>query len=155
MLTQVLTLNMPLKKLYTQLNVFILMDFYSISIFIKVLSLIEIQEQKHVPTVLTHAHLRCGLFSQTYSGLFCVVVNPYKMLPIYSEKIIDMYKGKKRHEVPPHIYSIADNAYRNMMQGRMSPPLCDIYLTNIISGGLFFVQLSCYPSGSVVMQPHN
>uniref|UniRef100_G3Q639 Myosin heavy chain 11 n=1 Tax=Gasterosteus aculeatus aculeatus TaxID=481459 RepID=G3Q639_GASAC len=54
----------------------------------------------------------------TYSGLFCVVVNPYKMLPIYSEKIIDMYKGKKRHEVPPHIYSIADNAYRNMMQDR-------------------------------------
>uniref|UniRef100_A0A7N6A4M3 Myosin, heavy chain 11b, smooth muscle n=1 Tax=Anabas testudineus TaxID=64144 RepID=A0A7N6A4M3_ANATE len=53
----------------------------------------------------------------TYSGLFCVVVNPYKMLPIYSEKIIDMYKGKKRHEVPPHIYSITDNAYRNMMQG--------------------------------------
>ncbi|KAI4832052.1 hypothetical protein KUCAC02_015036 [Chaenocephalus aceratus] len=54
----------------------------------------------------------------TYSGLFCVVVNPYKMLPIYSEKIIDMYKGKKRHEVPPHIYAIADNAYRNMMQDR-------------------------------------
>uniref|UniRef100_A0A8B9LX90 Myosin-11-like n=1 Tax=Astyanax mexicanus TaxID=7994 RepID=A0A8B9LX90_ASTMX len=54
----------------------------------------------------------------TYSGLFCVVVNPYKMLPIYSEKIIDMYKGKKRHEVPPHIYSITDNAYRNMMQDR-------------------------------------
>uniref|UniRef100_A0AAR2KX92 Myosin, heavy chain 11a, smooth muscle n=1 Tax=Pygocentrus nattereri TaxID=42514 RepID=A0AAR2KX92_PYGNA len=53
----------------------------------------------------------------TYSGLFCVVVNPYKMLPIYSEKIIDMYKGKKRHEVPPHIYSITDNAYRSMMQG--------------------------------------
>uniref|UniRef100_A0AAX7TM00 Myosin, heavy chain 11b, smooth muscle n=1 Tax=Astatotilapia calliptera TaxID=8154 RepID=A0AAX7TM00_ASTCA len=52
----------------------------------------------------------------TYSGLFCVVVNPYKMLPIYSEKIIEMYKGKKRHEVPPHIYSITDNAYRNMMQ---------------------------------------
>ncbi|XP_048869355.1 myosin-11a isoform X1 [Brienomyrus brachyistius] len=54
----------------------------------------------------------------TYSGLFCVVVNPYKMLPIYSEKIIEIYKGKKRHEVPPHIYSITDNAYRNMMQDR-------------------------------------
>ncbi|RXN01991.1 Myosin-11, partial [Acipenser ruthenus] len=55
---------------------------------------------------------------ETYSGLFCVVVNPYKMLPIYSEKIIEMYKGKKRHEIPPHIYSIADNAYRNMLQGK-------------------------------------
>ncbi|XP_037544381.1 myosin-11-like isoform X3 [Nematolebias whitei] len=54
----------------------------------------------------------------TYSGLFCVVVNPYKMLPIYSEKIVEMYKGKKRHEVPPHIYSITDNAYRNMLQDR-------------------------------------
>ncbi|XP_061906286.1 myosin-11-like isoform X2 [Entelurus aequoreus] len=54
----------------------------------------------------------------TYSGLFCVVVNPYKMLPIYSEKIVEMYKGRKRHEVPPHIYSITDNAYRNMMQDR-------------------------------------
>ncbi|XP_044158662.1 myosin-11 isoform X3 [Bufo gargarizans] len=54
----------------------------------------------------------------TYSGLFCVVVNPYKALPIYSEKIIDMYKGKKRHEMPPHIYAIADNAYRSMLQDR-------------------------------------
>ncbi len=61
------------------------------------------------------------IFLQTYSGLFCVVVNPYKMLPIYSEKIIEMYKGKKRHEVPPHIYSISDNAYRNMMQGEAWP----------------------------------
>uniref|UniRef100_A0A3B5LYJ1 Myosin heavy chain 11 n=1 Tax=Xiphophorus couchianus TaxID=32473 RepID=A0A3B5LYJ1_9TELE len=65
----------------------------------------------------------------TYSGLFCVVVNPYKMLPIYSEKIIDMYKGKKRHEVPPHIYSIADNAYRNMMQGRISPAVGSLSVT--------------------------
>ncbi|XP_029431983.1 myosin-11 isoform X2 [Rhinatrema bivittatum] len=54
----------------------------------------------------------------TYSGLFCVVVNPYKMLPIYSEKIVDMYKGKKRHEMPPHIYAIADTAYRSMLQDR-------------------------------------
>ncbi|XP_076121630.1 myosin-9-like isoform X1 [Alosa pseudoharengus] len=54
----------------------------------------------------------------TYSGLFCVVINPYKNLPIYSEEIIEMYKGKKRHEMPPHIYAITDTAYRSMMQDR-------------------------------------
>ncbi|CAK6443878.1 unnamed protein product [Pipistrellus nathusii] len=54
----------------------------------------------------------------TYSGLFCVVINPYKNLPIYSEEIVDMYKGKKRHEMPPHIYAITDSAYRSMMQDR-------------------------------------
>uniref|UniRef100_A0A668A0N4 Myosin-9 n=1 Tax=Myripristis murdjan TaxID=586833 RepID=A0A668A0N4_9TELE len=54
----------------------------------------------------------------TYSGLFCVVINPYKNLPIYSEEIIEMYKGKKRHEMPPHIYAITDTSYRSMMQDR-------------------------------------
>uniref|UniRef100_A0A4W4GYQ1 Myosin-9 n=1 Tax=Electrophorus electricus TaxID=8005 RepID=A0A4W4GYQ1_ELEEL len=54
----------------------------------------------------------------TYSGLFCVVINPYKHLPIYSEEIVEMYKGKKRHEMPPHIYAITDTAYRSMMQDR-------------------------------------
>ncbi|CAL8270831.1 unnamed protein product [Lota lota] len=54
----------------------------------------------------------------TYSGLFCVVINPYKNLPIYSEEIVDMYKGKKRHEMPPHIYAITDTSYRSMMQDR-------------------------------------
>ncbi|KAL2100734.1 hypothetical protein ACEWY4_002495 [Coilia grayii] len=51
----------------------------------------------------------------TYSGLFCVTVNPYKWLPIYGAKVANMYKGKKRNEVPPHLFSISDNAYHDMM----------------------------------------
>lgn len=56
---------------------------------------------------------------QTYSGLFCVTVNPYKWLPIYGAKVAQMYKGKKRSEVPPHLFSISDNAYHDMMMGRL------------------------------------
>lgn len=69
--------------------------------------------------------------SQTYSGLFCVVINPYKNLPIYSEEIVDMYKGKKRHEMPPHIYAITDTAYRSMMQGKRRSLFYHIVVSNL------------------------
>jgi hypothetical protein len=51
-----------------------------------------------------------------------VVVNPYKRLPIYTEKIMERYKGIKRHEVPPHVFAITDTAYRSMLQGECASP---------------------------------
>ncbi|KAF3696369.1 Myosin-7 Myosin heavy chain 7 Myosin heavy chain slow isoform [Channa argus] len=55
----------------------------------------------------------------TYSGLFCVTVNPYKWLPVYSAQVVAAYKGRRRSETPPHIYAIADNAYVEMLQMRI------------------------------------
>ena len=52
---------------------------------------------------------------QTYSGLFCVVVNPYKRFPIYTPTVVKLYLGKRRNEVPPHLFAIADGAYRAML----------------------------------------
>ncbi|XP_033998754.1 myosin heavy chain, fast skeletal muscle-like [Trematomus bernacchii] len=54
----------------------------------------------------------------TYSGLFCVTVNPYKWLPVYDPKVVSAYRGKKRMEAPPHIFSVSDNAYQNMLTDR-------------------------------------
>uniref|UniRef100_A0A803JQ12 Myosin motor domain-containing protein n=1 Tax=Xenopus tropicalis TaxID=8364 RepID=A0A803JQ12_XENTR len=54
----------------------------------------------------------------TYSGLFCVTVNPYKWLPVYNPEVVAGYRGKKRVEAPPHIFSISDNAYQAMLTDR-------------------------------------
>ncbi|XP_077458603.1 myosin heavy chain, fast skeletal muscle [Stigmatopora argus] len=54
----------------------------------------------------------------TYSGLFCVTVNPYKWLPVYDTVVVSGYRGKKRIEAPPHIFSISDNAYQFMLQDK-------------------------------------
>merc|ERR1712203_473188 len=51
----------------------------------------------------------------TYSGLFCIVVNPYKRYPIYTGTVVKMYLGKRRNEVPPHLWVITETAYRNML----------------------------------------
>merc|ERR1719204_2222848 len=54
----------------------------------------------------------------TYSGLFCVTVNPYKWLPVYDNHVVGCYKGKRKSEMPPHIFSISDNAYNDMLRER-------------------------------------
>jgi myosin heavy chain 6/7 len=52
----------------------------------------------------------------TYSGLFVVVVNPYKRYPLYTHRCSKIYLGKRRNEVPPHLWAIAEGAYRGMLQ---------------------------------------
>ncbi|XP_062387004.1 myosin heavy chain, fast skeletal muscle-like [Sardina pilchardus] len=71
------------------------------------------------PSVLTNLRERYAAWMiYTYSGLFCVTVNPYKFLPVYSAEVVSAYRGKKRMEAPPHIFSVSDNAYQNMLTDR-------------------------------------
>ncbi|XP_042549014.1 myosin-2 isoform X2 [Dipodomys spectabilis] len=73
----------------------------------------------HEPAVLYNLKERYAAWMiYTYSGLFCVTVNPYKWLPVYNPEVVGAYRGKKRQEAPPHIFSISDNAYQFMLTDR-------------------------------------
>uniref|UniRef100_R7VQM8 Myosin heavy chain, skeletal muscle, adult n=1 Tax=Columba livia TaxID=8932 RepID=R7VQM8_COLLI len=73
----------------------------------------------HEPAVLYNLKERYAAWMiYTYSGLFCVTVNPYKWLPVYNPEVVLAYRGKKRSEAPPHIFSISDNAYQFMLTDR-------------------------------------
>merc|ERR1712126_448656 len=54
----------------------------------------------------------------TFSGLFVVVVNPYKRYPLYTHRVCKIYLGKRRNEAPPHLWAIAEGAYRNMLSSK-------------------------------------
>ncbi|KTF75500.1 hypothetical protein cypCar_00016302 [Cyprinus carpio] len=54
-------------------------------------------------------------FIFTYIGPVLISVNPFKQLPYFTDREIELYQGAAQYENPPHIYALADNMYRNMM----------------------------------------
>lgn len=43
-----------------------------------------------------------------------MAVNPYKQLPIYGDAIIHAYSGQNMGDMDPHIFAVAEEAYKQM-----------------------------------------
>ncbi|XP_034286415.1 unconventional myosin-Ig isoform X2 [Pantherophis guttatus] len=55
----------------------------------------------------------------TYIGEVVVSVNPYKPLSLYGKDAIEHYRGRELYERPPHLYAVADAAYKAMKRRAM------------------------------------
>lgn len=57
-------------------------------------------------------------FIYTYSGIVLIAVNPFFSLNLYSPEIIQAYAGRKKGELEPHLFAVAEDAYRCMISDR-------------------------------------
>nr|XP_036864293.1 unconventional myosin-XVIIIa isoform X16 [Manis javanica] len=54
----------------------------------------------------------------TYAGPSLLVLSPRGTPAVYSEKVMHMFKGCRREDMAPHIYAVAQAAYRAMLMSR-------------------------------------
>uniref|UniRef100_A0A673XKU7 Myosin XVIIIAa n=1 Tax=Salmo trutta TaxID=8032 RepID=A0A673XKU7_SALTR len=59
-----------------------------------------------------------GNLIHSHAGPNMVVINPISAPSMYSEKVMHMFKGCRREDTAPHIYGVAQSAYRNLLTTR-------------------------------------
>ncbi|ORX47762.1 hypothetical protein DM01DRAFT_1410135 [Hesseltinella vesiculosa] len=52
----------------------------------------------------------------TYSGIVLIAVNPFDRVALYDPDTVQQYSGKRRGELEPHLFAIAEDAYRCMIR---------------------------------------
>lgn len=50
----------------------------------------------------------------SFLGIILVAINPYETLPIYGADIINAYSGQNMGDMDPHIFAVAEEAYKQM-----------------------------------------
>jgi myosin heavy subunit len=81
----------------------------------------------HEPAILCCLEQRYGNSNiYTYTGPILIAVNPFKKVNLYSTQILESYYNigllksqgiESSGKLPPHVYAVADAAFRSMMNG--------------------------------------
>lgn len=80
------------------------------------------------------------------AGIVLVAINPYETLPIYGTDIINAYSGQNMGDMDPHIFAVAEEAYKQMAR-----LVCACYLSTFpVAQPLFFTVFRV--CGSVLSQ---
>ncbi|KAM4590088.1 unconventional myosin-XVIIIa isoform 5-T5 [Fundulus diaphanus] len=56
-----------------------------------------------------------GNLIHSFVGPNMLIINPLSTPSMYSEKVMHMFKGCRREDTAPHIYAVAQSAYRNLL----------------------------------------
>uniref|UniRef100_A0A8C4PXY3 Myosin IXB n=1 Tax=Eptatretus burgeri TaxID=7764 RepID=A0A8C4PXY3_EPTBU len=56
----------------------------------------------------------------TYIGAILIAMNPFKFLPIYNPKYVQLYDNHRLGTLQPHVFAVADAAYHNMLRRRIN-----------------------------------
>lgn len=51
-------------------------------------------------------------------GIVLVAINPYEQLHIYGEEVINAYSGQNMGDMDPHIFAVAEEAFKQMARSR-------------------------------------
>ncbi|XP_059183414.1 myosin-IIIa [Centropristis striata] len=77
------------------------------------LATLELLDENTVTEQLQNRYGRDQIY--TYVGDILIAVNPFHKMEIYTPEYTKMYIGAKRTANPPHIFAVADMAYRSMV----------------------------------------
>lgn len=85
----------------------------------------------------------------TYSGIVLIAANPFARVQLYEPDIIQQYSGRRRGELEPHLFAIAEDAYRCMIREQANQTIVvsgERY--GCIAGSLYTICLSVFCSGA-------
>uniref|UniRef100_A0A8B9JKV1 Myosin IXb n=1 Tax=Astyanax mexicanus TaxID=7994 RepID=A0A8B9JKV1_ASTMX len=74
--------------------------------------------EKNILETLRHRFLKNQIY--TYANNILIAVNPFKFLPIYNPKYVELYENHTLGRLDPHIFAIADAAFRAMLSKHLN-----------------------------------